>query len=359
MALVVGIPKEQDPFEYRVGLSPVGVSILTAQGHTCYVEAGAGLGSGFSDADFEQAGARLTYTPDEVFRRADLLLKVQRPSEQQIAWMAESQVLMSFMFLMSAHERYVAALQDRRATVLAYEMIQESDGHLPVMFPLSQIGGRMMAQIAAQYLQNNNGGKGVLLGGIAGVPAADVVIVGAGVVGLNAVDAFVRSGARVILMDHDLRKLQTAHERFKGQITTMVSYDFNLERVCQFADVLVGAVQIPGQRAPQIITRDMVRSMRRGSLLIDMSIDQGGCIATSRPTTHDNPTFEAEGVVHYCVINVPGVVGRTATHAFLNAAWPFIDRVSGQGLEAAVADSAALEHGLVMKGGKLQQLPQR
>jgi alanine dehydrogenase len=355
MGLITGIPKEHHPFEYRVGMTPAGVSILTARGHQCYVEAGAGVGSGFSDIEYEQAGARLSYNHDEPFRRADLLLKVQRPTDEEIGWMNEGQTLLSFMMLASTHERYRRALQDKSVAVIAYEMIQDVDGRLPVLYPLSQIGGWMAAQVASQFLQNNQGGKGILIGGIASVPPADVVIIGAGVVGISAAEAFLGRGARVILLDHNLRKLQQAHDRFSGQVTTMVSHDFNLKRVCKFADVLLGAVHVPGQRAPKIITRDMVRSMRPGSLIIDMSIDQGGCVETSRPTNHDDPTFVAEGVTHYCVLNVPGVVGRTATHAFLNAAWPFVTRLADEGLTAALEHDPALKHGLVMHKGSVMK----
>lgn len=353
MGLIIGVPKEQHANEYRVGMTPTGISIFTALGHQCYVETGAGIGTGFSDTEYEAAGARITYSHEEVFRRADLLLKVQRPNEQEIDVMREGQVLLSFLMLPSMHERHIQAMQDKAITAVAYEMIRADDGLHPVLYPLSQIGGQMTAQIAAQYLQNDNGGKGILLGGTASVPPADVVVLGAGVVGLNASEALVRNGARVILLDRDLRKLQAAHDRFRGDITTMVSHDFNLRRVCKFADVLVGAVHIPGERTPVIITREMVRSMRPGSLIIDMSIDQGGCVETSRPTTHDNPIFVAEDVIHYCVLNVPGVVGRTATHAFLNAAWPFVHDVAEEGLDAAVARNAALRRGLVMQAGEL------
>ncbi len=355
MGLVIGIPKETLPFEYRVGMTPVGVSLLTSWGHQCYVEHGAGLGSGFTDHEYELAGARITYAHEEVYRRADLLLKVLRPDAEEIACMAEGQIVLSLMMLFGMSNGPLQALQNRGATAIAYELIQEADGRLPVLYPLSQIGGKMVAQIAAQYLQNDKGGKGILLGGIAGVPPADVVIIGAGVVGTNATDALLRVGARVILLDHDLDALQIAHERFGGQVTTMISHDFNLARVCKFADVLVGAVQVPGQRAPIIISRDMVRTMRPGSLIIDLSIDQGGCVETSRPMPHDNPIFEAEGVIHYCVVNVPGVVGRTATHAFLNAAWPYITRIAQDGLPAALAHSPALQRGLILKAGELQR----
>ncbi len=355
MGLVIGIPKERDPYEYRVGMTPIGVELLTAQGHQCYVETRAGVGSGFSDTAYQDAGARLTYTPDEVFRRADLLLKVVRPTDQEVAWMKDGQTLMGLMFLVSAHESYHRALQDKGATIIAYELIQEADGRLPVLYPLSLIGGRLAVVTASHFMLNIKGGTGMLLGGIAGVPAATVLIVGAGVVGTTAADSFQRGGARVILMDQDLRALQTAQDRLGRQVTTMISYDFNLHSVCKYTDVFVGAVQVPGQRAPIVFTREMVRAMKPGSLIIDLSIDQGGCVETSRPTTHDDPIFVVDGVNHYCVPNMPGVVGRTATHAFLNAAWPFITQVVGEGLAAAVAASPALAEGVIMQGGALQR----
>lgn len=348
MPLKIGIPKERHISEYRVGLTPVGVSILTKRGHQCYVEKGAGVGSNFSDTEFEQAGARITYDEAEVFRRADIILKVQRPTEEEMSWMADHQTIMAFMMLAVTPPHQLRLLEEKGTAVVSYERIEERNGMLPVLYPLSQIGGRMTAQIAAQYLQNNRGGKGILLGGVAGVPPADVVIIGAGVVGMNAAQAFLGMGARIILLDHDLQKLQTAHEYFDGRITTMVSHDANLKKVCKFADVLVGAVQIPGEPAPHIITKEMVASMRPGSVVIDMSIDQGGCIETSRPMQHNDPIFMVDGVVHYCVPNLPGVVGRTSTHALLNAAWPFIQLVAEHGIEQAVELNAALHRGTVI-----------
>ncbi len=353
MTCVVGVPKEHRPFEYRVGLTPRRVSILTAQGCRCYVETGAGLGSGFTDTEYEKAGARISYDVEEVFRRADLILKVQRPTAEEVDWMRGHQVVMALMLLTSARESRIKALEDKKITAIAYELIEEGEDEFPVRYPLSQIGGRMTAQIAAQHLQNNKGSKGILLGGVAGVPPADVVIVGAGVVGLNAAQAFLDMGARVILMDNILEKLHEVQREFGGHVTTMVSHEVNLMRVCKFADVLVGALQIPRQRVTPVVTREMVQTMRPGSLIIDMSIDQGGCVETSRPTRHDDPTFVAEGVIHFCVPNIPGVVGRSATQAFLNAAWPYIKLVAVEGVGAAIEQNPALRRGLVMHEGQL------
>jgi alanine dehydrogenase len=351
VALTIGVPKEHRPYEYRVGITPMGIALLVAKGHTCYVETGAGVGSGFSDVQYEQAGARIAYQKDEVFRRADLILKVQRPTGEEVEWMAGNQIIMALIMLGSAHENRVAALEAKGITAIAFELIEEN-GVLPVLYPLSQIGGRMTAQIAAQYLQNDKGGSGILLGGIASVPPAEVAIIGAGVVGMNAAQAFLGMGARVTLLDLDLHKLQAAHERFSCGITTMMPYQQNLEHICATSDVIVGAVQVPRQRAPQIITRNMVQMMHPGALIIDMSIDQGGCVETSRRTQHDQPTFVVDDVIHYCVTNVPGVVGRTATDAFLNSAWPYISLVVDSGIDAAIEQSPALRRGVIMHNGR-------
>lgn len=355
MSLVIGIPKEHRPFEFRVGLNPPGVAELCSRGHKCYVETGAGIGSGYKDTEYELAGATIAYNEDEVFRRADLLLKIQRPTETEAEWLAEGQTMMAYLLFGSVRASRINALQERKVTAIAYEHICYSDGHRPVMYPLSQIGGRMSAQIAASLLQNNHGGKGQLLGGIAGVPSAEVVIVGAGVSGTAAAEAFLGLGARVILMDRDLKRLQTVHTAFGNRITTMVAHSYNLQRVTSFADVVVGAIHTPGQRADQIITRKMVRAMKAGAVIVDLSIDHGGFAETSRPTTQDNPTFVVDEVIHYCVPNVPGVVGRTATHAFIGAAWPYIDAVTTHGVDAALDHLPELRQAVVMHRGKMLQ----
>ncbi|MCC7206972.1 MAG: alanine dehydrogenase [Anaerolineae bacterium] len=353
MPLVIGVPKEHKPFEYRVGLTPSAIALLTAQGHRCYVETNAGVGSGFDNAEYVKAGAWITYGKDEVFRRANLIVKIQRPTEEEVSWMPGEQTIMAFMLLASAPVESINAMQERGITAIAFELIEESDGMLPVLYPLSQIGGRMTAQIATHFLRNDKGGKGILLGGVAGVPPAEVVIIGAGVVGMHAAEVFVGLSARVILIDCDVQRLRAAQERFGGKVTTMMSHDVNLAKVCTFADVLIGAVQVPGQRTPQLISRSMVQSMRPGSLIIDMDIDQGGCVATGRPTQHDQPTFVVDDVIHYCVPNVPGVVGRTATRAFVNAAWPYIQRVAESGSNAAIEGDTALRRGVAMRGSEL------
>lgn len=347
MGQIIGVPRENRPFEYRVGMLPKGVAMLTDMGYQVYVETGAGVGSGFSDDEYAKAGARIVYAKEETFRRADLLLKVQRPTEEEVSWMKDGQVVLAFMMMANVPDSRLKLFSEKHITAIAYELIEEEDGTLPVQQPLSAIGGRMAGQIAAHYLQNDTGGTGTFIGGIAGVPPVDVAIVGAGVVGMNAAEVFVDMGARVFLLDIDLKKLQKAHKQFDGRVTTMVAYKFNLEKVCSFADVLVSAVQIPGQHAPQVITRQMVQSMHRGALIIDMSIDQGGSVETSRLTFHDHPTFEVDGIIHYCVPNIPGVVGRTASNAFLNAAWNYLQIIVEEGIESALAQYPELRQAVV------------
>ncbi|MBN1319027.1 MAG: alanine dehydrogenase, partial [Anaerolineales bacterium] len=280
----IGVPRERRPFEYRVGMSPMGVKLLTSQGHICYVEHNAGLGSGFSDLDYENSGARIVYSPEEAFLRGDIVIKFQRPTIDEINWLREGQALVGFLMLTSARYDKLTTLLKKQVTAISYELIEDRDGNLPVMKPMSQIGGRMCAQVAARCLENDEGGKGILLGGVPGVPPADVVVIGAGIVGLEAARAFLGAGARVYILDHDLRKLQRVDEMFNGAVVTMVSHLFNIERICKFADVLVSCVHIPGSRAPIVVTRDMVKMMRPRSLIIDVSIDNGGSVETSRPT---------------------------------------------------------------------------
>jgi alanine dehydrogenase len=350
----IGVPKERRPFEFRVGLSPAGVNLLTAAGHRCFVERGAGLGAGFEDEDYVRFGAQIVYSGEEAYGRADLALKVVRPTVEEMNWLVEGQALAGILHMASARREKLETLLSKRITAIAYEEIQLDDGSLPVLKPLSQLGGRMAAQIAAEFLQNNRGGNGVLLGGVPGVPPAEVVIIGAGTVGTEAAGAFLGLGAHVTLLDRDLARLQTAEARFAGRgLVTLTSHPFNIARVVKFADVLVGAVLVPGERAPVVVTREMVRRMKPRAVILDLSIDDGGCVETSRPTTHERPTYVEEGVIHYCVPNIPGVVARTATYGFLNAAWPYIQALANLGIEAAIASDAALRRGVVTHNGRM------
>jgi alanine dehydrogenase len=349
----IGIPRERRESEYRVGLTPIGVQLLTAEGHAVYVERDAGLGAGFSNRDYEQAGARIVYQPQEAFGRADLVLKVARPTAEECEWLREGQTLMGLLHLAAARRSRVETLLDKGVTAVGYEMIQDDDGSLPVLMPLSQVAGRMLVQVAATLSQNDKGGKGILLSGVPGVPPAEVVIVGACTLGTYAARAFLGIGAAVYLLDRDLQRLQTVDTLLNGRAITMVAHEFNVRKVVRFADVLIGAVLIPGQRAPVVVTREMVQTMKPRSAIIDVSIDQGGCVETSRPTTHKSPTFVEEGVIHFCVPNLPAVVARTATHAFNNAAWPYIQAVTKLGVDAALESQPALARGVNTRAGKI------
>ena len=313
----IGIPKESRPFEYRVGLSPAGVEILVQNGHQVFVEHDAGVLTGFSDTDYEKVGARLVYSPEESFGRADLVLKVTRPTEEELNWLRPGTILAGFLHLASTQQDKIDILLEKKITSIAYEQIQAPDGSLPVLRPFSQIGGAMVAQIAARLLQNNWGGKGILMGGVPGVPPAEVVIFGAGMVGTYATQMFLGMGAHVTVIDQSLAALQRIWDRFPC-IITKLSTKRNIESSVLYADVVVGAVLISGQRAPILVTREMVRSMKPRSVIMDVSIDEGGCVETSHPTTHEHPVYIEENILHYCVPNIPGAVARTATHAFVN-----------------------------------------
>jgi alanine dehydrogenase len=351
----IGIPKERRPFEFRVGLSPAGVEILKHHGHTIFVEHEAGVGAGFHDQEYERVGARIVYSPEEVFGRADLLLKFARPLQNELEWMRPGITLAGLLHLASARQEKIDILLKNKITAIAYEQIEEADGTTPVKKPLAQIGGRMTAQIAAHFMQNYKGGKGILLSGITGVPPAEVVVIGAGVAGTAATQAFLGNGAHVTVLDSDLRPLQKLEERFPAAVT-MIATSKNIARTCAFADVVVGAVLVPGERAPVVVERDIVKSMKPRSLVIDMSIDQGGCVETSRPTTHDQCTFIEEGVIHYCVPNIPAAVARTATHAFVNAAMPYILELANKGLQRAIQENLALEKAVSTMEGSMHHL---
>ena len=351
----IGIPKERRSFEYRVGMSPAGVSMLVENGHTCYIEHDAGLGAGFSDQEYEQSGGRIAYTPHEVFGRADLLLKVARPLHEELEWLRSGSALAGLLHLGSARQDKLDYLLENNITAIALEQIQLADGTVPVRRPLSQIGGRMTAQIASRLLQNNAGGKGILLGGVAGVPPAEVVIIGAGIVGRCATEAFLGMGAHVTVLDKDMIALQHIFDHNSG-VVTMISNQINIARACAYADVVVAAVLVPGERPPIVVTREIVRAMKPRSLIMDLSIDEGGCVETSRPTTHEHPTFIEEGTIHYCVPNIPGIVARTSTHAFLNAAFPFILELANSGVDQAIANNPAIGHGVGIYQGEIRNV---
>ncbi len=351
----IGIPKERRPFEYRVGLFPTGVQLLNQLGHTVYVEHDAGLNAGFSDQEFIQAGAKIAYSAHEVFGRADLLLKVTRPVMEEIEWLRPGTTLTGLLHLGSSRREKIKQLCEHDITAIAYEQITLPDGTVPIRRPLSQIGGHLAAQVGASLLQSNTGGKGILIGGMPGVPPAEVGILGAGIAGSRAAQAFKGLGAHLTILDTDIEALERIHHTLPGT-ATMISNSINIARVCSYVDIMVCTVLVPGERTPILITREMVQKMKPRSVLMDISIDEGGACATSRPTTSENPTFVEEGVIHYCVPNVPSLVSRTSTYAFLNAAMPYILEIVNHGTDKAIEENPAIARGVGTHHGEIHHI---
>jgi alanine dehydrogenase len=346
----IGVPKEIKIQEYRVGLVPAAVRELTAAGHSVMVQSGAGAGIGCNDADYRSVGATIAPDAAAVFKDADLLVKVKEPQLEECARMRRDQVLFTYLHL-AADRAQTEALIKSGCIAIAYETVTAADGSLPLLTPMSEVAGRMAIQIGAQYLQQGNGGCGVLLGGVPGVPSAKVVVIGAGVAGSNALEMAHGLRARVTAIDRSIRRLREIDVQFHGAVHTLFSTADSIERAVADADLVVGAVLIPGAAAPRVVTADMIRRMRPGSVVVDIAIDQGGCIETSRPTTHASPTYTVDGVVHYCVTNMPGAVPRTSTFALNNATLPYVKALADKGWERATAEDRGLSAGLnVVRG---------
>ena len=348
-----GVPKEIREQENRIGLTPAGAHALVEAGHTVYVESKAGEGAGFVDDNFRATGAQIVYSAEEVYGRADVVPKVTRLTAKEHALLRDGQTVLSFMHLAVASSDLLETLRKKSITAIAYEMIQADDGSHPVLLTSSQVAGRVAPGIASEMLSSTRGGRGILLSGVPGVPAAAVVILGAGALGENAARAFNGLGAQVTVLDREPEKLQHIDEIFGGGVTTLFATPYNIQRVVEFADVLVGAVLVPGQRAPILVTRAMVKRMRPRSIILDFAIDQGGCVETSRPTTHRNPTYVEEGIIHYCVPTILSRVARTASHALLNASLPFLYEIGQSGVDQAIQKNPALARGLNTWHGKL------
>ncbi len=351
----IGVPRERQPDEHRVGLTPSAVQRLIAAGHTCSIEKHAGLGAGYDDVDYEKAGGRIVYSGEEAYRRADLVVKFSKPTEEEVQWLNDGSILMGFLHLAAGRRDRIDALLAGHVTAIAYETIQSEDGSLPVQSPLSRLAGMMLPQVAGTLLQNDRGGKGILLSGLAGLPPAEIAILGAGTFGTAAAGVFLDLGSSVTVLDHDLARLHALEDHLGHgrRPVLMVAYDSSIRKAVSFADVLVGAVHIPGAKSPVVVTRDMVASMKPRSLVMDIAIDQGGCIETSRPTTHRNPTFLAENAIHYCVPNMTSVVARSASQMLNNAAWPFVAAVADHGLESALAEHPDLKRGVATHQGRV------
>jgi alanine dehydrogenase len=348
----VGVPKEIKSHEYRVGLTPGSVRELVHHGHQVVVESKAGEGIGCSDAAYRAVGASVVDSATEVFATADLLVKVKEPQPAEIALLREGQVLFTYLHLAPDAEQ-TKGLIDSGVTAIAYETVTDAHGRLPLLAPMSEVAGRMAVQVGAHCLEKEQGGIGVLLGGVPGVPPGNLVILGGGVVGTNAARMAVGLGARVVILDKSLARLAQLDELFGGRVQTAYANLNNLEHHVLDADVVIGAVLVPGAAAPRLVSRAQVAGMRNGSVIVDVAIDQGGCIETARPTTHAQPTYVEEGVVHYCVTNMPGAVARTSAFALNNATLPFVLALADKGWAGALSGDPHLRAGLNVHRGQV------
>jgi alanine dehydrogenase len=348
----IGVPKETKPDEYRVGMLPVGVEVLTAAGHQVFIEAGAGLGSGFTDEQYRQAGATILSSHEEVFAVADMIQKVKEPQLKELPLLRPGQVVFTY-FHFAADRELAQACLEAQIVAIAYETIRDKRGGLPCLTPMSEIAGKLSIQEGAKYLEKPMMGRGILLGGVPGVAPADVLILGGGVVGTNAAKVAAGLGANVRIMDINVDRLRYLDDVMPANVTTIFSDPQSIREHLRYADLVIGAVLIPGAKAPRLISRRDLVEMKNGSVIVDVAIDQGGCIETSRPTTHQQPTFVVEGVVHYCVTNMPGAVGRTSTAALCNATLPYALRLANLGYERAAAEDAGLAEGVNMVAGRV------
>ncbi len=350
--MIVGAAKEIKNREYRVGMTPAGVRTLVEDGHTVLVEQGAGEGSGLSDAEYRLAGAQLVATAEELYARGELIVKVKEPMAAEYALLRPQQMLFTYLHL-AAIPDLAQALQERQVTALAYETIELADRSLPLLQPMSEIAGRMAVQVGACYLQKDQGGKGVLLAGAPGIRSGRVVVLGGGgTAGSNAVRIAVGMGAEVTVIDIDPARLAALDERYGNRLRTLISNSQNIEDEVLQADLLIGAVLVTGARAPRLVSAELVRRMSAGSVIVDVAVDQGGCIETIRPTSHDAPVYTVDGVIHYAVTNMPGAVSRTSTFALTSRTLPYIRRLAGRGLSAA-AEEAPMRKGINTHAGKI------
>lgn len=348
----IGLPKEIKDNEYRVGLVPAGVRALTDSGHSVFVEKSAGEGSGFEDVNYENAGATILDTADDIWAECDMIVKVKEPIAPEYPRMRENQLLFTYLHLAPEFE-LTKQMLERKVTGVAYETITDPEGRLPLLTPMSEVAGRMSVQVGATYLEKMNGGRGILLGGVPGVPAADVVIIGGGVVGTEAAKMAIGLGAHVTMIDKNLDRLRQLDDIFLSKIQTLASSRYQIHEAISHADLVIGAVLVVGASAPKLITRDMLKDIPNGSVLVDVAVDQGGCFETTRATTHSNPTYYEEGVLHYCVANMPGAVPRTSTFALTNATLPYALDLANKGIEKAIIEDDGLAEGVNTFAGKL------
>ena len=350
--MLVGVPKEIKTNENRVALLPVGASILIRNGHKVVVETNAGLGSSFSDNDYKAVGAEIALSASEVYSAADMIMKVKEPIEPEYKLIKQGQVLFTY-FHFAASKELTEAMIKARCICIAYETVQKADHSLPLLIPMSEVAGRMAPQEGAKYLEKTMGGRGILLGGVPGTGPAEVMVLGGGIVGTNAAKIAAGFGAKVTIFDNNLYRLRYLDDVMPANVTTMMSNEYYILAGLPKADLVIGAVLIPGTKAPKLVKRDMLPIMKEGSVIVDVSVDQGGCIETCKPTTHEHPTFVIDGVVHYCVANMPGAVPHTSTLALTNATLPYAVEIANKGYEKAVKTNNEIKLGLNMIDGKI------
>jgi alanine dehydrogenase len=350
--MIIGVPREIKTHENRVALLPGGVLEFKRRGHTVLVEKDAGLGSGFPDELYVEAGAEMLGSADEVWRRADMIMKVKEPIASEYPRMRAGQIIFTY-FHFAASEELTQAVIDSKCIAIAYETVEKADRSLPLLIPMSEVAGRMAVQEGAKYLERVTGGRGVLLGGIPGVKPANVMILGGGIVGVNSAKIAAGMGANVFILDISVPRLRYLDDIMPKNVTTLFSSEANIREMLPLMDLVVGAILIPGAKAPRLIRRDMLPTMKPGSVLVDVAIDQGGCIETARPTTHDDPIYIIDGVVHYCVANMPGAVPHTSTLGLTNVTLPYAVQIADKGWKKAVKDSKELELGLNIAEGKI------
>ena len=350
--MIIGVPKEIKDYEYRVSLTPDGARVLLQAGHQVVVEPSAGQGSGFSDDAYRQAGAQVAGSKAEVFQQADLIVKVKEPQLSECALFRPGQVLFTYLHLASLPD-LTKALVAADIMAIAYETVEARDHSLPMLRPMSEIAGRLAVQVGAHYLGTVQGGRGLLLAGVPGVPPAHVVVLGAGVVGTSAVRIAVGMGARVTVINLDLDRLRFLDDLYGGRIATCAATESAIERAVVDADLVIGAVLVPGARAPKVVSRALVKKMKPGSVIVDVAVDQGGCCETTRPTTHSEPVYAVDGVLHYCVTNMPGIVPHTSTLALTNTTLPYIVRLASEGVEKAIRADSGLAKGVNVMNGRI------
>jgi alanine dehydrogenase len=354
--VIVGIPKEIKNNEYRVGMTPAGVEVLVKEGHTVYVEKTAGAGTGLPDSDYEKAGAKILKTADEVFGKSEMIVKIKEPLDPEFPRLRKGQILFTYLHLAGDKQLTLNTLETG-CIGIAYETMERADGSLPLLVPMSEVAGRLAVIEGAKYMQRTYGGRGIFMGGVPGTSPAEVLVLGAGIVGRHAMQMAVGLGADVTIMTRNIDRLREIDAQYRGRVKTLKMTPWAVREAVTQADVIVGSVLVTGGKAPWIVTKDMLKTMRRGAVIVDVSIDQGGCCETSKPTTHSDPIYEVDGVIHYCVANMPGCVPRTSTFALTNETLPYAVEIANKGWKKACQDNPIIRTGLNTFEGKLTYKP--